>query len=249
MRTCVPNVGAPRSSKMLVVLAIISMLLGLLLPAVQNARLASKRIVCANNLKQIGIAFHNHADSNKAMFTQPASAERIGWRVRLLPFLEESSLINEYRRDRPWSGIENEPLLSKMPKIFSCPLSNGKEIGHASYETAEVVVSFNPLTPPDYQRMVMDPTRQRHNRPITIEVSDEYARPWLDPNPHQLLPSLLNPANGEADRLKRAFGGNHVNVFPILFADGHVGWFSTSVDSRPLFEMFAGARDVSELEQ
>lgn len=233
----------------LVVLAIISMLLGLLLPAVQNARLASKRVVCGNNLRQIGIAMHHRADSHKMEFFEPVRSDRLAWRVKLLPFMEESAVEKEYRRDRPWDAPENASILGKMPKIYSCTLSNVGQAGLASYESPEVIGAANPLSPGDYRKMLIDPTRQRHNRPIGIEVSDEYARPWLDPNFDQRLPLLLNPAGGEPDRLKRAFGGNHVNVFPILFADGHVGWFSTSVDSRPLFEMFAGARDVSELEQ
>jgi prepilin-type processing-associated H-X9-DG protein len=95
----------------------------------------------------------------------------------------------------------------------------------------------------------MDPTRQRSQRPIAIEVSDEYARPWLDPNFHPEIPALLRPANGNKDCLKRAFGGKHGSVFPILFADGHVRFFSTNIEPRPLFEVFAGFRDVADLEQ
>jgi len=235
--------------ELLVVLAILSLLVGLLLPAVQNARLASKRVVCANSLRQIGIALHNHADSNKDLFTQPALAERMGWRVRILPFVEEFALANQYRRDRTWDHADNAALIVKMPKLYTCSLSNGKEAGLASYESPEILAVLNPLKPGDFQRMVIDPTKQRHQRPIALEVSDEYARPWLDPNPDQRLAGLLNPANGNKDCLKVAFGGNHGNVFPILFGDGHVGFFSTSIDSRPLFEMFAGARDVGDLEQ
>jgi len=235
--------------ELLVVIAIIGVLAGLLLPAVQNARLAAKRVVCANTLHQLGIAMHLRAESRKDQYSRPANAERTGWRVELLPRLEEFALMNQYRRDLPWNDPLNASLIAKIPKIYSCPLSNAREEGRASYESPEILGTLNPMKPGDYDRRVMDPTQQRSQRPIGIEVSDEYARPWLDPNPDQRLPGLLNPNNGINDRLKQAFGGNHGSVFPILFADGHVGFYSTSVDSRPLFEVFAGMRDAKELEQ
>ena len=89
--------------ELLVVIAIISLLIALLLPAVQAAREAARRTLCANNLKQIGLAVLNHHDSaGHFAITQTASGSSDGsggcgagfysWHVRILPFLEQQPL-------------------------------------------------------------------------------------------------------------------------------------------------------------
>ena len=80
--------------ELLVVIAIIGVLVGLLLPAVQSAREAARRISCTNNLKQVCLGFQNMHDTANAL---PASdygmAGSFGtWQVGILPYIEETAL-------------------------------------------------------------------------------------------------------------------------------------------------------------
>src|SRR5204863_1957748 len=82
--------------ELLVVIAIIAILIALLVPAVQKVREAAARTQCGNNMKQLGLALHAHADAQKGF---PCSVTTAGARrsslVPLLPYLDQTPLYNK----------------------------------------------------------------------------------------------------------------------------------------------------------
>jgi prepilin-type processing-associated H-X9-DG protein len=109
-----------------VVIAIIAILIGLLLPAVQKVRDAAARAQCQNNLKQVGLAIFNYESTYQALptSTRPAgntTAPRISWTIGVLPYIEQGNLSKSYDLTSNWSAAGNLPITSQSVKIFKCP--------------------------------------------------------------------------------------------------------------------------------
>src|SRR4029450_5005188 len=117
--------------ELLVVIAIIAILIGLLLPAVQKVREAAARLACSNNLKQLGLALHNHHDARGAF---PAARQQVpdgsggafvhSWTPHVLPYVEQENLYRQYRFDVNWDDPGNAGAggaIRVTVKTFLCP--------------------------------------------------------------------------------------------------------------------------------
>lgn len=116
--------------EVLVVLAVLGLIVGLLLPAVQSVRTAAGRLSCQNRMKQLGLALHSYHDAFGRL-PRPGAVngyerlQEVTWLTRLLPFVEQQALwdVSEQalRADRnPYHSPPHTPLATVVP-VYTCP--------------------------------------------------------------------------------------------------------------------------------
>jgi type II secretory pathway pseudopilin PulG len=107
----------------LVVIAIIAILIGLLLPAVQKVREAAARTQCVNNLKQIGLALHNYHDVNQKFPYENGTYPT--WPIIILPYMEQNALYNNLIA----AGAGGSSKVALPVKSFICPSRRSTSVG------------------------------------------------------------------------------------------------------------------------
>jgi prepilin-type N-terminal cleavage/methylation domain-containing protein len=157
--------------ELLVVIFIIAVLIGLLLPAVQASREASRRVQCQNNLKQFGLAFLNHHDQYGYFptggwdwFTPPTyingspaigPLQKAGWGFQVLPFLEQSNV---------WKGGTGQTDQERVLTAIGTPLS----------------VYFCPTRRPPQTLQYNDPAGEYLSGMATVQALCDYAASNLE---------------------------------------------------------------------
>jgi prepilin-type N-terminal cleavage/methylation domain-containing protein/prepilin-type processing-associated H-X9-DG protein len=108
--------------ELLVVIAIIGILLGLLMPAIQAARESARRLQCQNNLKQLGLAFHNYANALGGL--PPRRHTKVpyqGWGPYLLAYMEQVGIAKNYDVKKNFFDAANQPFIQFPLESFVCP--------------------------------------------------------------------------------------------------------------------------------
>jgi prepilin-type N-terminal cleavage/methylation domain-containing protein len=179
--------------ELLVVIAIIGILVALLLPAVQFAREAARRMQCGNNLKQIGVALHTYHDSHKIFppaligsgrwnvadpnlpATNPPHrvANTTGW-VLLLPFLEQEPLWNKYVFDAPSSvsNPNNKPYLNGINTSDWIHPQTGNSNKEVYTKRLEIMTCPSDSMPAPIARYPVSETDSVPNTPAFYELND-----------------------------------------------------------------------------
>ena len=158
----------------------IAVLTGLLLPAVQAAREAARRMQSTNNLKQLMLSLHNYHDAYKQFpsrsFKGANGKPLLSWRVAVLPFIEEGALYQQFHLDEPWDSEHNIQLLEKMPATFRHPSFSGPQgqtVYLAPYYESTVWSQDKPK--------IAQITDGTSNTIALFEVDDGHAVPWTKP--------------------------------------------------------------------
>jgi len=153
--------------ELLVVIAIIGILIALLLPAVQAAREAARRMQCTNNLKQIALAMHTYHDTLRIF---PPGSVRVPqghtWYTFVLPFIEQRPLYDQVDprgQQIPATAPSDGPLVTQLG-IYRCPSDSGKAINkwYGNYPTVNYVAS----------RAMFNAPGNSMNWPLSLRIRD-----------------------------------------------------------------------------
>ncbi len=200
----------------------IGVLTGLLLPAVQSAREAARRMSSQNNLKQVQLALLNYESAHRGLpgraICDDDGTPLLSWRVAILPYLEQDRLYREFNLDEPWDSPHNIQLLDQMPAVFRSPRSSTAERGLTTYlapygeETGWPNKPFSLASITDGTSMTLS----------VLETADEFAVPWTKPDD-------LNVDDMEGMEWIMRSGSN------ASYFDGSVRFFPPGLD-RQIFE-------------
>jgi hypothetical protein len=201
-------------------IATTGVMVALLLPAVQSARTAARKMSSGNNLKQIAIALHNYHETYKQFpvgespnIKYKDGKPLLSWRVHLLPFLEEIALYQKFKLDEPWNSPHNIKLLDEIPPVYVCP----------HYEVGNQTVYLAPQGP----NTAMGGAKRIRFRDITdgtsqtiavIETGPGRAIPWTKPD---------DLAIDEDDPVGSV--GAERETFQVVFCDGSVQSISAAI--------------------
>lgn len=188
--------------ELLVVIAIIGILIALLLPAVQAAREAARRMQCSNNLKQIGLAIANYELSmgvyapSRIIFTPEVGDRRgvNGMLTLILPYIEQTNLAEVYDYGVGFDHARNQEAVNMPIGVYQCPSTPGDRImpTYNRFCRGEETIPGHTVQATDYlhPRVIMN----HEGAAVGVGVLEDNARwgPPQDRRPRDITDGLSN---------------------------------------------------------
>lgn len=223
-------IGGIVASSVLMMVSVLAILVALLLPAVQAARAAARRVESSNNLKVLGLGMLNfastHGDRFPAAIVDADATPLLSWRVAILPFVDESALYEEFHLDEPWDSPHNIKLLDRMPRFFERPgesLEPGLTCYVAPAGQGMIFGDPEPVTQGKVAivgRKIYDIGDGTSKTVMALELPAADAVPWTKPVDW----------TGDPGAFLEGLGQSRSGLFLVLMADGSVRSVSADVD-------------------
>jgi len=184
---------------------------------------ARDKRVSVNNLKQIGLAFHNYgstfADKWPANVLDKDGKPLLSWRVLILPYIEQDNLYKQFKLDEPWDSANNKALIEKMPKVYA-PVRVKAKAGETFYQTMTGPGTLFDKHKPRY--MIGNIPDGTANTGLVYEAGTPVV--WTKPQ------DMAIDAKKPLPKLGGLFGGD----FNVCMADGSVKSLKKTADEEHL---------------
>ena len=218
---------------------LLGLVIALLLPPVSSARYATYRTQCKNNVKQLGLAFHNYADQHGQFPASANSDPPLSWRVAVLPYVDQRPLFEKYTCSSAWDSVENEFIAKTKVSVFQCP--SRERLNDASliqdsrgrfYAHYAMVTGPGTVGPGVKIRDIADGTSN------TLLVFEACGRNlvWTDPIDMNtsVQPEGINLPSPKRGMSPGWVSSHHIGGGHVLLADGSVRYISENIDRETL---------------
>ena len=190
---------------------------------------AADQATSMNNLKQLALALLNYESAEgKLPSASGAGADGkplLSCAVRILPYIEETNLYQQFHLDEPWDSEHNKPLIAKMPAIFAAP---GSKVA-GDYKTVYLTPrGKDTIFPADQQIKLSDITDGTSNTLMVVEASDDRAVIWTKPDDYEV--NYDKPLDGLV--------GLRTGGFLAAFGDGSVRLLKSTLKPETVKALF-----------
>jgi len=199
-------------------------------PAVGQARASAQKAQGANNLKQIGLAFHNFHDAMGYfpgdIVDKKTGKPLLSWRVAILPYIEQDALYKQFKLDEPWDSENNLKLAKTLVKVYQSP--NQTVVADAQANALTHYMVFNgkgSLFPAGKKTKLANISDGTSNTILCVEAKSSCI--WTKP---QDLPFEVEKDFPPLDSVV----GLTPAGFHALFCDGSVHWFKMDIDRKTM---------------
>lgn len=219
--------------ELVVVVVILLLLVAMMLPATRNARGAARRTQCRHNLRQIGIALHNYADTygvHPPAYTFDENGNRLhDWRTLILPYMDSKALYTSIDLSKPWDHPVNADAKRIPISAYVCP-----EAPLALESTYLAVVTPESFLRPNEGAKMSDMKDSPSVTMAVIEVPSAKSLHWM--NPSDADESLVIQSLGPAKL-------NHLEGTTIGLVDGTVRFIGKNISRDTLHALTTASGD------